>query len=199
MGIETLQRVVPSGSTLSRAHWRMLGVAAGIGVALWLIGFLFVGTRWLPGAFGLFLVTHAGVVAAGSLPDEWISRRLDAVLDRWVRDKSGGGFYGMVALSVFVGLELQTLFDPKDGLLSGWRFVEGQVVQYLIGFSADSLKNMVMAMVWPWPMISRSGLVWTGGFVAACWGAFALGRAWLPLPDLVKKPRPEEKPPADAL
>ena len=193
MGIQTLQRVAPSGSALRREHWLMLGVAAGIGVALWLVGFLFVGTRWLPGAFGLFLVTYAGVVAAGSLPDEWISRRLDRVLDRWVRDRSGGGFYGMVALSVFVGLEVETLLDPKDGLLSGWRFVEGQVVQYLMGFSTDSIRNMVMAMVWPWPMISRIGLGWTGGFVAACWGAFALGRAWLPMPDLTKKPEPEEK------
>lgn len=197
LGIETIQRMAPSGSTLRREHWLLLGGAAGSGVTLWLIGALFFDTHWLPGMFGLFLVTYAGVATAGSLPDEWISRRLDAVLDRWVRDKSGGGFYGMVALSVFAGLELESLLDPKDGLLSGWRFVEGQAVQYLIGFSADSIRNMVMAMVWPWPMVSRVGPVWTGVFAAFCWVAFALGRASLPMPDLVKKSRSEEKAKAD--
>lgn len=192
LGSEALHRVAPSGSTLTRAHWQLLGITAGVGMALWLTGLLFIGSRWLPGAFGLFLLTYCGVVAAGSLPDKWISRRLDAVLDRWVRDKTGGGFYGMVALSVFVGLEARALFDPDDGLLSGWKFVEGQLLHYLIGFSMDSLKNMVMAMAWPWPMISRAGVLWTGIYVAACWGAFSLGRAVLPMPDLVKKPKPEK-------
>lgn len=192
LGAETLQRVAPSGSTLSRAHWRLLGITASVGMALWLTGLLFIGSRWLPGSFGLFLLTYCGVVAAGSLPDKWISRRLDAVLDRWVRDKTGGGFYGMVALSVFVGLEARALFDPRDGLLSGWSFVEGQVLQYIIGFSVDSLNNMIMAMAWPWPMISRVGVLWTAIFVAACWGAFSLGRALLPMPDLVKKAKPEK-------
>lgn len=192
LGKETLQFAAPSGSTLSREHWIMLGVAAALGLLLWLLGALFFGMRWLPGMFGLFLITHAGVVAAGSLPDEWISRRLDAVLDRWVRDKTGGGFYGMMALSVFVGLEVEALLDSRDGLLSGWRFVEGQIIQYLIGFSVDSLKNMIFAMIWPWPLISRAGLAGAGFLVAACWGAFALGRACLPMPSLTRKPEPAD-------
>ncbi|MCX7564331.1 hypothetical protein OS176_12455 [Xanthomonadaceae bacterium XH05] len=185
--VDTVQRALPSGSRLTRTQWGILAIAAGAGAMLWLGTLVFAGSRSLPAAFGLFLLTYVGVVAAGSLPDEWISRRLDRVLDRWVRDESGGGFYGMVALSVFVGLEVESLFDPEAGLFSGWDFVEGQIVQVLIGFSADSLKNMVMASIWPWPMISRVGLLSAGVFVAACWGAFMLGRAWLPMPDLTKK------------
>lgn len=176
-------RIFPTGSTLQPRHWWILGLAASLGLLLWLIGYLVLERAWLPGAFGLFLLTWSAVVAAGSLPDEWISRRLDEVLDNWVRDHGGGGFYGLMALSAFVGMELDALLDPREGLLSGWSFVEGQVLQLLIGFSVESLKNMIMAMIWPWPLIVRAGLVDAAIFILACWAAFALARKWLPMPD----------------
>lgn len=196
-GFGTFHRIAPSGSSLQPRHWWLLALAAGIGLALWLTGYFVLERNWLPGAFGLFLLTYAAVVAAGSLPDEWISRRLDDVLDRWVRDHSGGGFYGMVALSVFVGMELEALLDPRDGLLSGWSFVEGQVVQLLIGFSVESLKNMIMAMIWPWPLIARAGLVNAAIFSLACWTVFVLTRNWLPVPDFTAKPEVEDDAPDD--
>src|SRR5690554_3934115 len=178
LGTETFHRVAPLGSTLQPHHWWLLALAATAGLLLWLIGYIVLERNWLLSAFGLFLLTYAAVVAAGSLPDEWISRRLDDVLDRWVRDHSGGGFYGMVALSVFVGMELEVLLDPREGLLSGWSFVEGQVVQLLIGFSVESLKNMIIAMIWPWPLIARAGLVNAAIFSFACWAVFVLARNW---------------------
>lgn len=192
LGTETFHRVAPSGSTLQPHHWWLLALVATAGLLLWLTGYIVLERNWLPGAFGLFLLTYAAVVAAGSLPDEWISRRLDDVLDRWVRDHSGGGFYGMVALSIFVGMELEALLDPRDGLLSGWSFVEGQVVQLLIGFSVESLKNMIIAMIWPWPLIARAGLVNAAIFSFACWAVFVLARNWLPVPDFTAKPEVED-------
>jgi len=203
---DTLARTLaPSGSSLAREHWIIVGVGFVSGLLLWLFGLLFIGPRWVPGAFGMFVMVHAGIVSVGSLPDEWISRRLDAVLDRWVRGKRGGACYGIVAFSMFVGSELSDLFDPRDGLLSGWSFVEDQVWEHVIGFSAGSITHMISAAIWPWQMLAQSGALVTAIFAGCCWGVFSLARVWLPSPrfealpkaaDVATPPAPPSEPDA---
>ncbi|HET9048228.1 MAG TPA: hypothetical protein VFN29_04600 [Chiayiivirga sp.] len=183
------RKVAPSGSTLQREHWTILAAGFGAGLLLWLFGLLFVGPRWVPGAFGMFVMVHAGIVAAGSMPDAWISHRLDAMLDRWVRGKRGGACYGIVAFSMFVGSELSDLFDPRDGLLSGWSFVEDQVWEHVIGFSAGSITHMISAAIWPWKMLAQSGALVTAIFAASCWAVYSLARVWLPSPRFEALPK----------
>ena len=187
-GWKDLQKALPQKSTLAKEQWLCLGIAAAIGMLLWLVGLSLWGGVWLPGHFGVFLVTYALVVAAGSLPDRWISSRLDAVLDRWVRDKSGGGLYGMIALSVFFGKEVRALFG-NEGIFSGAEFVRGQIIQYFIGFSVDSIKNMIEAFIWPWSMFSEFGLIQSAVFVLACWAVFTVSRRYLPQPNYTAIPK----------
>ena len=178
------------GILLSQEQRLVLVVFAVAGIVLFLVE-PFIAEDWLPGLFGMFLIVYTAIVVAGSLPAHWISTRLDSVLDRWVRDKTGSGFYGMVALAHFAHAEVYDVFDPDDGLFSGWDFVQGSIVQHLIGFSIQSVTNMISAFLWPFRMLSAEGALPTLVFGLACWAVFLVGRNFLPVPDLVK---PEGEP-----
>lgn len=184
------QQLLP-GFELSQEQLVVIGTLAVAGLVLCVVE-LFVGAVWLPGVFGMFLIVYSGIVIAGSLPARWISRRLDRVLDKWARDKTGSGYYGMVALAWFAHAEVLDIIDPEDGLLAGWDFVQESLVSHLIGFSAGSLENFVRAMVWPFGAIESAGLLQAGVFAAACWAVFQVGRAFLPMPDMVKVPKPKK-------
>lgn len=178
-------RALSRGIALSEEQRLVLAVFAVTGTVL-CIAELFIADDWLPGLFGMFLIVYAAVVVAGSLPAHWISSRLDDVLDRWVRDRTGSGFYGMVALGHFAHAELHDIIDLDDGLFAGWDFVQGSIVQHLIGFSMESIMNMVAAFTWPFRMFSAEGAVPTLVFGLACWAVFLVGRNFLPVPDLTK-------------
>lgn len=179
------------GLELSQEQLFVIGTLAAAGLVL-CVAELFVGPVWLPGVFGMFLIVYSTVVIAGSLPARWISQRLDRVLDKWARDKTGSGYYGMVALAWFAHAEVLDIIDPEDGLLAGWDFVQESLVSHLIGFSAGSIENFVRAMIWPFGAIERDGLLQAGIFAAACWAVFQVGRAFLPMPDMVKVPKPKK-------
>lgn len=179
---EMMQR----GIALSEEQRLVLAVFAVAGVVL-CIAELFIEDDWLPGLFGMFLIVYAAIVVAGSLPVHWISGRLDDVLDRWVRDKTGSGFYGMVALGHFAHAELH---DVLDGLFSGWDLIQGSIVHHLIGFSMESIGNMISAFLWPFRMFSAEGAIPTLVFGLACWAVFQVGRNFLPVPDLTKPDKP---------
>lgn len=177
------------GIALSEEQRLVLAVFTIAGVVL-CIAELFIADDWLPGLFGMFLIVYAAIVVAGSLPAHWISSRLDNVLDRWVRDRTGSGFYGMVALGHFAHAELHDVIDLDDGLFAGWDFVTGSIVQHLIGFSMESITNMISAFLWPFRMFSAEGAVPTLVFGLACWAVFQVGRNFLPVPDLTKPEDP---------
>lgn len=182
------REMMTRGIGLSEEQRLVLAVFAGAGLVLCIAEF-FIADDWLPGLFGMFLIVYAAIVVAGSLPAHWISARLDDVLDRWVRDRTGSGFYGMVALGHFAHAELH---DVIGGLSSGWGLIQGSVVQYLIGFSLESLANMISAFLWPFRMFSAEGAIPTLVFGLACWAVFQVGRNFLPVPDLSKPEKPED-------
>lgn len=165
----------------------MLAVFTVAGLVLCIMDLLVDG-RWLPGMFGMFLLVYTGIVVAGSLPARWISRRLDDVLDRWVRDRSGSGYYGLVALAFFAHAEVRDVLDPENGLFSGWGYIGTSVAEWFIGFSLGSLQNFIESMVWPFRTFTHHGVLQTAIFGLACWAVFQVGRSFLPMPDLNKKP-----------
>lgn len=178
------------GLALSEEQRLVVGVVAAIGLLL-CVAAMVMGSDWLPGVFGMFLLVYSAIIVAGSLPAHWISQRVDRVLDRWVRDKTGSGYYGMVALAVFSHAEVA---DIIGGVFSGWEFVKGSVVEHFIGFSADSITHFVNAIIWPFRFVGEYGLLQTGAFAGGCWAVFQVGRSFLPMPDLVKVKSPEESP-----
>jgi hypothetical protein len=80
----------------------------------------------------------------------------------------GGGFYGLGYVVTFVVLEVISL---EQGVLSGSSsFIAAQAVQYVIGFSIDSIGNTIRAAIWPVFLIDWLGplgilLFFAGGFV----------------------------------
>ena len=63
----------------------------------------------------------------------------------------GGGFYGLGYVITFIVLEIRSLssgLTTVEGLL-------GQVVQYVLRFSVDSVRNVISALIWPARAASR--------------------------------------------
>lgn len=133
---------------------------------------------------GLFLLCYAGVVAASWLPASVLSKRLDAMLDRWVQH-GASGYYGMMALATYVHLELRTVYESTLEFEFDSGFVRDALMQWVTGFSIESMLNFVKAMAWP-------GMLWgkqAAGLapvilVAATWAAYELGRRFLPQPKM---------------
>lgn len=179
------------GLALSQEQRLVVAVVAAIGLLL-CVAAMVMGARWLPGIFGMFLLVYAAIIVAGSLPAHWISQRVDRVLDRWVRDKTGSGYYGMVALGVFAHAEVADMIDLQNGLFAGWDFVQGSLIEHFIGFSVDSFTHFVTAIIWPFRFAGEYGLLQTAAFAGGCWAVFQVGRSFLPMPDLVKAAVPKD-------
>lgn len=128
---------------------------------------------------GWFCVIYAAIVASSWLPEGRLSVRVDRLLDRWVRN-SGSGYYGLMALAVFVPLELASTWQA----LTGWEWsreaIGSAVMQWITGFSMDSLRNFISAMIWPGHLVPEYGVGRAGVLFAATWGLFELGRRRLP-------------------
>jgi hypothetical protein len=80
------------------------------------------------------------------------------LLRRWlvkIWASRGGGFYGLGYVLTFVALEIKSL----SGDLISVSGLVGQVVQYALKFSVESLLNSVSALLWPIHLFR-----WSGGF-----------------------------------
>src|SRR5262245_13513886 len=92
----------------------------------------------------------------------------------------GGGYYGFGYVVTFVVLEIKSLtgLTTVSGLVA-------QVVQYVLRFSVDSVRNVVFALIWPARLFEwlggPAGLVaLAAGYVAFDFAIRPLARAWLP-------------------
>lgn len=130
---------------------------------------------------GSFLAVYAGVVALSLLPSSALGERVDAFLERWVKDPSAG-FYGMMALASFLQLELRMFVRELAELELGAGLVAQAIVRWLIGFSVESFVNMLWAMVWPVRLLVAADPVVVASTVALAWLAYwQVGRR-LPVP-----------------
>jgi hypothetical protein len=130
-------------------QYRILLTLFGAGLVAFVSGLL-MSTReaMLVQRGGVFFAVYALVVAASWLPPSVLSRRIDATLDKWVRG-SATGYYGMMALATFVHLEIGSLFDAVTGFEFSVAAVRDAAVQWLIGFSQESIMNLVWGFAWP--------------------------------------------------
>ena len=93
-------------------------------------------------------------------------------------ESSGAGLYGAIAAGTFVRLEVLTFRSEWAEAGSLRAFVESELVETVIGFSLDSILNLVKAAIWfvdwlefPWIHIGALG--------AGCFVTYALARwAW---------------------
>jgi hypothetical protein len=103
------------------------------------------------------------------------------VIRRWIRkvwDARGGGLYACGFVIAFVWLEFTTLVDEFSSSNGITGFFSGQLVQFLLRFTVDSLVNTVNALIWPVHFIRFS----------PPWGFVILGALYLVFTYVLKKP-----------
>lgn len=103
------------------------------------------------------------------------------VVRRWIRkvwDARGGGLYACGFVVAFVGLEFTTLVDEFSSSTGFTGFFTGQLVQFLLRFTVDSLVNTVHALIWPVHFIRFS----------PPWGFVILGALYVVFTYVLKNP-----------
>ncbi len=103
------------------------------------------------------------------------------VVRRWIRkvwDARGGGLYACGFVIAFVWLEFTTLVDAFSSSAGLTGFFSGQLIQFLLRFTVDSLVNTVYALIWPVQVIRFS----------PPWGFAILGAMYLVFTYLLKAP-----------
>lgn len=138
---------------------------------------------------GLFLGTYASLVALSWLPHSVFTRRIDKLLDRWVRN-SATGYYGVMALAAFVSLETRNVIDSLLGLEFD---VKQMLLHRLMGFSIESMKNLGLAFGWPALVLKNGQSAAALALVAATWSIFHATARVLPHATFRKRKQKKEK------
>ena len=159
-----------------REEWPWLvGGLLLVGLALVGLGvFGVLPEEGLSGFVGCFLVVYAALVLLQSphsaLFGAGFKRRLQGAII-----SSGVGFYGVLTLSRFLQLELHDLLDALREFELSEQQVKGVVRDWLIGFSVESFKNSLEAMLWPFKMLSALGMVKAALVFVPLWALYRLG------------------------
>ncbi len=95
----------------------------------------------------------AGEVGAESVRNpRGIPGQAHGAFRSWFRNvwnTRGGSVYTLGYALSFAALELKTVMTGLAGMTSAGEYVMGQVWQFLLRFSADSIANLVLALMWP--------------------------------------------------
>jgi hypothetical protein len=129
---------------------------------------------------GVFGAVYALVVAASWLPANGpLAKRIDVLLDKWVRG-SATGYYGMMALATFTHLEMQSALDAVTGFFAGLEQMFTSPISWVVEALKDSLMNLVWGFAWPGDIFqNRAGLA-PVVLVVLTLGVFRLGSKLLP-------------------
>ncbi|SDD69857.1 hypothetical protein [Aquimonas voraii] len=125
-----------------------------------------------------FVLTYVGAAAISLLPAP-LGRPIDRLLDKHL-GQWGAGVYGLIGLSVFLRLEAQSLIEGLQEMRDAAEVAKGLLRDWLIGFSIESLKNVIAASIWPVQVIRQGGVWGFLGFLGACSAVFEIGRRWMP-------------------
>ncbi|HRD73981.1 MAG TPA: hypothetical protein PK216_13290 [Aquimonas sp.] len=128
---------------------------------------------------GIALLLYGALIGASRMPESWVGAWFAKRLDAWV-ESHGAGFYGLVALARFVQLEAE---DSLAALLGFDLYAfdwNDMLMHRLMGFSMDSLRNLISASVWPAQVFSEWGFLTASLILALLWGIHSLGSRVFP-------------------
>lgn len=139
---------------------------------------------WLPEDsfvvhLGAFVALYGLIVALQQLPSEWGGGSLQRTL-RGTLIRNGVGFYGVMTLARFLQLELHDLLDGIATFEPSRAAVMSVLKDWLIGFSADSLRNSIEAFMWPVKLMNAHGKWVAAVVVLAAWSLYTLGSRVFP-------------------
>jgi hypothetical protein len=174
----------------TRMQLQLLGGMFGLGALLALVG----GVGSFPYDIhvelgGMFLATYATLVALSWLPPSVFTRRIDKVLDRWVRN-STTGYYGVMALAAFLSLEIGAFVD---GVLAFEFDLRAIILHRLMRFSVDSMINLGFAFGWPSLVTKNGQAMGAAVLVAVTWSLFHASARVLPHATFRKPKEKKEK------
>ena len=86
---------------------------------------------------------------------------------RRIWDTRGGSAYTLGYALTFAALEARTLIGEVAGMTSAGDFFAGQLVEFLMRFSTESVTNLVLAFMWPVFVVSWYPPWGAGLFVVA--------------------------------
>ncbi|MBT8338310.1 MAG: hypothetical protein KJO11_17110 [Gemmatimonadetes bacterium] len=97
-------------------------------------------------------------------------------------ESAGAGLYGAIAVGTFVRLEVLTFREEWADAGSLGAFIRSEFVETVIGFSFESLINLVKAAVWFLAWLDFPA-IHMGALAAGCFVAYAGARWAWPDPD----------------
>jgi hypothetical protein len=166
--------------------WRALLLLAltGAGVALLVLPALHAAVPVpLQRLAGATQCVYALFVVLAWFPMPWLSRRIADTFED-VIDEGQGGWYVVLAIAHF------TLAEVTDAVARWAEFgsvadaVRQQIVEQLIGFSADTFMNALMASLWPIDLLRVYGPGPTLAIGIVAWALWRGGRRAFGEPDL---------------
>ena len=97
----------------------------------------------------------------------------DLIHAKWMQ--FGGGFYGSMAFYTFVYIEILEIFDFLANITLPENFGIGPLIQLVVAFFINSLKNLITAFVWfaYWPDVLPAVNGWI--LLVAAWAGFTVG------------------------
>lgn len=165
----------------ARTHWHVLcALLIGGGAAIVLASL----AGWVEEAgfvahLGVFVALYGAIVALQHLPPNWGGASLQRSL-RGTLVRNGVGFYGVMTLARFLQLELHDLLDDVVTFEPSRAAVMSVLKDWLIGFSADSLRNSIEAFMWPVRLMGAHGKVAAAAGVLAAWSLYTFGSRVFP-------------------
>ncbi len=90
----------------------------------------------------------------------------------------GGGLYATGYIVTFIYFEVTTIADEFSDSSGVGDFFTGQLVEFILRFSFDSIVNMVRSFIWPVYVVA----------INPPWGAIGLGLAFVVFSAYLQKP-----------
>ncbi len=164
-----------------REEWHLISSALlGIGLLLVLLSiFGAVPAKGVSAFIGCFLLLYGALIVLQRPLFSGLGRTLQQRMHAAVLS-NGFGFYGVMTLARFLQLELHDLIEGLAEFDFGGNLVRELFMDWLIGFSQQSLMNSIDAFMWPVKLMTAYGMYSAGIIAGAAWLLYTLGAKVFP-------------------
>ena len=154
-------------------HVRILATVAVIGVAGWVVGYR--SADLMLTFMATFLAVYAAFMIVSVREIPFLSKRVEAFIEEWIREEGKFSFYGLMAATYFVKWEVHLLIRDLRTFQLDTDNVIGAFLQWGLGFSVQSIMNALSTLIWPAHAVTEYALIPAIVLVAICWGLVRLG------------------------
>lgn len=124
---------------------------------------------------GASLLVYAAFVLLAWFPLPWLSRRIEQRFEGWV-GHGHAGWYLIVAVAYFALAETVDVLNALRAIGGLEDLAANAFWRWLVGFSVESILNMVWASLWPLMTLKDFGLRATALMAGSAYAVWWLGR-----------------------